>query len=101
VTIPIRVDFEHALTSINYDQLRVDSNTLDEDCFLLVELQEVPVLSEEPEEPEEPFDDELSDPDFAPDSALAPDSAFELSEPSPDLPFATPPLTAPARLSVR
>ena len=71
---------------------------LDEDSFLLPEL---PELSEEPEEPEEPFDDELSDPDFAPDSALAPDSAFELSEPSPDLPFAEPPLTAPARLSVR
>ena len=31
VTIPIRVDFEHALTSINYDQLQVDNNTLDLD----------------------------------------------------------------------
>jgi len=74
---------------------------LDEDSFLLPELPVLPVPSEEPAEPEEPFDDELSDPDFAPDSALAPDSAFELSEPSPDLPFAAPPLTAPARLSVR
>jgi len=31
VTIPIRVDFEHALTSINYDQLTVSGTTLELD----------------------------------------------------------------------
>ena len=64
-----------------------------------------PELPELPELPEEPLDEELSEPDFDPDSALAPDSDFEpeLSELSPDLPLplAEPPLTAPARLSVR
>ena len=54
-----------------------------------------------PELSEEPLEFELSDPDFEPDSALAPDSDFELSEPSPDLPFDELPLTEPARLSVR
>jgi hypothetical protein len=49
---------------------------------------------------DEPFDDDLSDPDFESDSALVPDSDLELSEVSPDLPF-EPPLTEPARLSVR
>jgi hypothetical protein len=55
--------------------------------------------SDLPELSDEPLDD--ADPDFESDSALAPDSDFEPSELSPDLPFEEPPLTAPARLSVR
>jgi len=62
---------------------------------------ELDLDSDLPELSDEPLDDDLSDPDFESDSALAPDSDFELSEVSPDLPFEEPPLTAPARLSVR
>jgi hypothetical protein len=54
-----------------------------------------------PELSDEPLDNDLSEPDFEPDSDFVPDSDFELSELSPDLPFEEPPLTAPARLSVR
>jgi hypothetical protein len=50
---------------------------------------------------DEPLDDDLSVPDFESDSALVLDSDFDPSELSPDLPFEEPPLTEPARLSVR